>query len=243
MVKDSTSARASVKRVNAPSSPSRVGGRLRADARDGLQQLGVGGPSAGLAGWQQRRRGAVDLVNRAGESLELTHQRAHDVSARGRRLATVVRLLTRANEAERLLELARVQRRMAGNSWSYFWLCQSYLRLGRPQDAERVVPRVLEPRKTAAAAHASYLEGEIAVRPDRWQPATAAERYRSALELAAGCGMRPLLAHCHLGLGKLYGRTGKREQAQEHLATATTMYREMDMQFWREKAEGELRGS
>ena len=41
--------------------------------------------------------------------------------------------------------------------------------------------------------------------------------------------MRPLVAHCHLGLGKLYRRTGKREQAQEHLTTATTMYREMDM--------------
>ena len=49
--------------------------------------------------------------------------------------------------------------------------------------------------------------------------------------------MRPLVAHCHLGLGKLYRRTGKREQAQEHLATATTMYREMDMRFWLEQAE------
>jgi hypothetical protein len=54
-------------------------------------------------------------------------------------------------------------------------------------------------------------------------------------------GLRPLLAHCHLGLGKLYRRTGKREQAQEHLATATTMYREMDMRFWLEKAEVEMR--
>ena len=41
--------------------------------------------------------------------------------------------------------------------------------------------------------------------------------------------MRPLVAHCHLGLGKLYRRTGKREEAREHLTTATTMYREMDM--------------
>jgi hypothetical protein len=54
-------------------------------------------------------------------------------------------------------------------------------------------------------------------------------------------GMRPLVAHCHFGLGKLYGRTGKREQAQEHLATATTMYREMGMTYWLEKAEAELK--
>jgi hypothetical protein len=49
-----------------------------------------------------------------------------------------------------------------------------------------------------------------------------------------------LVAHCHLGLGTLYRRTGKREQAQEHLATATTMYREMDMRFWLEQAQAEM---
>ena len=48
------------------------------------------------------------------------------------------------------------------------------------------------------------------------------------------------MAHCHLGLGKLYRRTIKREQAQEHLATATTMYREMGMTYWLEKAEREV---
>ena len=53
--------------------------------------------------------------------------------------------------------------------------------------------------------------------------------------------MRPLVAHCHLGLGKLHSSTGKRDQAREHLTTATTMYREMDMRFWLEKAEVEMR--
>jgi len=48
---------------------------------------------------------------------------------------------------------------------------------------------------------------------------------------------RDLFAHCHLGLGRLYRRTGQREQAQEHLTTATTMYREMGMTYWLEKAE------
>ncbi len=49
--------------------------------------------------------------------------------------------------------------------------------------------------------------------------------------------MRPLLAHCHLGLGKLYHRTGDRPKAQDHLTTAATMYREMDMGFWLAQAE------
>jgi hypothetical protein len=52
--------------------------------------------------------------------------------------------------------------------------------------------------------------------------------------LSVGCAI-------HLGPGKLYRRTDKREQAQEHLATATTMYREMGMTYWHEKAEAEVR--
>ena len=51
--------------------------------------------------------------------------------------------------------------------------------------------------------------------------------------------MRPLVAHCHLGLGKLYGRTGDHPKANGHLTTATTMYGEMGMAFWLEKAEAE----
>jgi len=54
-------------------------------------------------------------------------------------------------------------------------------------------------------------------------------------------GLRPLAAHCHLGLGKLFRRTGAREQTQEHLATATTMYREMGMTYGLEQAEAELK--
>jgi hypothetical protein len=53
--------------------------------------------------------------------------------------------------------------------------------------------------------------------------------------------MRPLVAHCRLSLGALYRRTGDQAKAEEHLTTATTMYREMGMTFWLEKAEAELR--
>jgi hypothetical protein len=43
--------------------------------------------------------------------------------------------------------------------------------------------------------------------------------------------MRPLVARCHLGLGKLYRRTAHRERAREDLAIAATMFREMNVQF------------
>jgi len=52
--------------------------------------------------------------------------------------------------------------------------------------------------------------------------------------------MRPYVAHCHYGIGKLHGRAGHETQALEHLTTAGAMYREMDMQFWLEKVSAEL---
>ena len=58
------------------------------------------------------------------------------------------------------------------------------------------------------------------------------------MSLAEELGMRPLVARCHLGLAKLSRLTGNRHLAEEHLATATTMFREMDMRFWLE-AEAE----
>jgi hypothetical protein len=47
------------------------------------------------------------------------------------------------------------------------------------------------------------------------------------------------VAHCHLGLGKLCRDTGKSQEAQERLTTATAMYRDMAMRFWLEHREGD----
>jgi hypothetical protein len=54
--------------------------------------------------------------------------------------------------------------------------------------------------------------------------------------------MRPFIAHCYLGLGNLYRRTGNDAQAEEHPSAVTTMYREMGMTYWLERAEQEREG-
>jgi len=53
-------------------------------------------------------------------------------------------------------------------------------------------------------------------------------------------GMRPLQAHCHLGLGMLCTRSGQQEQARAHLSAAVDLYRAMEMTFWLPQAESEL---
>jgi hypothetical protein len=68
----------------------------------------------------------------------------------------------------------------------------------------------------------------------------AEKHYRQAVTLAEELGLRPLLAHCHLAFGERYQR-GARQPARDHLATAVTMFGEMDMRYWREHAEAELK--
>jgi hypothetical protein len=73
-------------------------------------------------------------------------------------------------------------------------------------------------------------------------PATARadEAYQQALIIAEELKIRPLQAHCHLGLGKLYRRIGRLDEARAELATAVAMLREMGMAFWLPEEEWEL---
>ena len=84
------------------------------------------------------------------------------------------------------------------------------------------------------------LLGEIASHHDNPDVATAEAHYGAAMTLASELSMRPLIAHCHLGLGKVHRRTGDGVKAQEHLTTAMAMYREMRMDFWLEKAKAAM---
>jgi len=52
--------------------------------------------------------------------------------------------------------------------------------------------------------------------------------------------MRPLQAHCHRGLGTLYAKTGRPEQAHTELVAAIDLYCAMDMTFWLPQAEAAL---
>src|SRR5207344_3112642 len=126
--------------------------------------------------------------------------------------------------------------------WDYCSLGRAGLLLGRLDEAQRLADRAIEssPRHHGFAAHALRLLGDIATHPDRFDAERGEAHYREALALAAPRGMRPLVAHCHLGLGLLSRHIGKREQSHEHLITAATMYRDMEMRFWLEKAETEM---
>jgi tetratricopeptide (TPR) repeat protein len=120
-------------------------------------------------------------------------------------------------------------------------LGEAYLLAGRPADATRIAQDGLAAARQrgerGVEGRVLRLLGDIAAHPDRFEFDVAQAHYRQALSLAEELGLRPLVAHCHLGLGKLYRRMGKPHQAAEHLTPAATMFGEMDMPHWREQAE------
>jgi class 3 adenylate cyclase/tetratricopeptide (TPR) repeat protein len=121
--------------------------------------------------------------------------------------------------------------------------CRSrgYLLAGRLEEAHTLAERMLAlaraHQERGNEAYALCLLGEIAARRDLLESTLAEAHYRQALGLANELGMRPLVAHCHHGLGTLYAKVGQQEQARTELATAVEMYRGMEMTFWLPQTE------
>jgi tetratricopeptide (TPR) repeat protein len=132
-----------------------------------------------------------------------------------------------------------------GKSLRTIWLSEAYLLAGREADARAAAQRALAlARQHKERGHEAYtlrLLGEIAAREDPLDIGKAENHYRQALALAEELGMRPLIAHCHVGLGKLYRRRGDLRLAKQNLDEGVAMMREMEMGLWLERAEAELK--
>src|SRR5262249_11857001 len=120
-------------------------------------------------------------------------------------------------------------------------LGEAHLLAGRLEEAHALAERTLAlTREHGERGHPAYalrLLGEIAARREPPEVEQAAAHYHQALALAETLGMRPLVAHCHRGLGRLYATTGQGEQACIALSTALTLSRDMDMTFWLPQTE------
>jgi len=158
------------------------------------------------------------------------------------RLGDATESLSRLREGERLLA-DRSARGRSGLGSVYASLGHACLLLGRLDDAQRFAERSMASvsGRIDFVPYTLHLLGDIASHPDRFDAARGEAHYRDALGLAEPRGMRPLVAHCHFGLGRLHTRAGRGEPAAMHLETAATMYRDMDMLFWLDKVEAESR--
>jgi tetratricopeptide (TPR) repeat protein len=108
------------------------------------------------------------------------------------------------------------------------------------QHARQALNLARQHKERGNEARALHQLGVVHAHADPPDATQAEAYYHQALTLANELGMRPLQAHCHRGLGMLYGKTGRREQARTALATAIELYRAMDMTFWLPQAEAAL---
>ena len=157
-------------------------------------------------------------------------------------------LAGRVAEALPLLQQAAAQDTSRGISAAHArwvaYLSEAYLLTGHLEEATGLARSALALARDRKArgneAYALRLLGEIHAHQDPPTVEAAEAAYQQSLALAEELGMRPLLAHCYLGLGSLYTKVGRPAQARVALSTAIELFHAMEMAFWLPRAEGTL---
>jgi tetratricopeptide (TPR) repeat protein len=191
------------------------------------------------------RKGAIDkAISLLEHDLELCrtwsiHQNIPRVAAA---LGCTYAAAGRAGEALPLLDLVNARARHPA---TLVHLHQGYLLIGKLGESLSLASEALDlSRRHGERSYEAlvlYVLGEIALNANPVDVDKAEDHYHQALALADGLKMRPLVAHCHVGLGKLYQRAGNLEQPKLHLTNGVAMMREMEMGLWLEQAEAELK--
>jgi tetratricopeptide (TPR) repeat protein len=131
--------------------------------------------------------------------------------------------------------------RLAFLSLSTAWLSEGHLLLGNLEKADVLAERALKiAKKHKEHAHEAWalkLLGDVAMghKPPKTQHAES--YYRHAYVVSLELGMRPLQAHCHRGLAKVYAALGATEQARAETMAANDLYRSMEMTLWLNRAD------
>jgi tetratricopeptide (TPR) repeat protein len=187
---------------------------------------------------------AITALERSRELSQVWNFRVHRYHATAR-LSYAYALSGRVAEAVLLLEQAL--RLVGGRGWNALgevFLSEVYLLAGRREEAIQLAEHTLadasELHLRGKQAWTLRLLGVIHAQSNPPAVELAETFYRQALTGAEELGMRPLQAHCHLGLGTLYVATGQQKQARVELSAATKLYRAMEMTFWLPQAEAAL---
>src|SRR5262245_29377430 len=181
------------------------------------------------------------------EAAEIPVQRAQIVSG----LAASYAFVGRFDEALRLLESttdrsawmtgAGSGQMPLGRGMGMVWEVETYMLAGRHSEAEALARRALavlaESKHRGSEAWLRYLLGDLPARHHPVDLMHAEVSYKEALTLAQELGMRPVQAHCCLGIGRVHARLNDVEKARSELLAAAELYRVMSMPFWASKAE------
>ena len=125
------------------------------------------------------------------------------------------------------------------------FLGEAHLEAGRREHAIELARRALDlARGHQERGHEAWtlrLLAETAARRDPPAIGEAEAFFGQSIALSKELGMRPLLARCSLGLGRLYRQIGEASKARERLIEADALFSAMEMEFWREQSQAELK--
>ncbi len=145
---------------------------------------------------------------------------------------------------EEAVRQADTMRLMFGHSRRKADLGEAYRLAGRIDEATALARDALRLSQVhgerGSEAWALRLLGEIASQRTHLDVDETEGYYGQAQRLAATLGMRPLVAHCRLGLGRLYQRMASRPQSLEQFTAAVAMFRDLGMSVWQAQAEAGL---
>jgi tetratricopeptide (TPR) repeat protein len=133
---------------------------------------------------------------------------------------------------------------LRGLAYRVAWLSEVCRLAGRGEEAWQHARQALDlarqHKEHGDEAVALHQLGVVQAHADPLDAEQAEVHYQQAMTLADYLGMRPLVAHCHHGLGMLYHQIGRDEQALTELSAAIDLYRVMEMTFWLDRAEAGL---
>ena len=149
----------------------------------------------------------------------------------------------KVTEAIQSLERLRKSAESSNNMrWQPFYsahLAEAYGHFGRTEEAVTTARHAIDLSRQselpAQEAWSHYTLGRILARQGQADRKDTREELEESLRLARELGMRPLEAQCLLELGLLPALAP--EERSEYLATATRMFDEIGMEFWRETSE------
>jgi tetratricopeptide (TPR) repeat protein len=121
------------------------------------------------------------------------------------------------------------------------WLSEALLRAGRVEEATELATRAMDlaqaHKERGNRAWILWLQGEVDAHPAAGRLERATAHYQRAADEAGALELRPLRAHCLLGLGTLHAGAGRREEARLALRRAVELFRDMEAPFWLSRAQ------
>jgi tetratricopeptide (TPR) repeat protein len=145
---------------------------------------------------------------------------------------------------EEAVEQGAAMKMLGTHSLLLISLGEGYLLADRLGDAtvtaEQALRLAREHGERGHEARALLLLADLALRSAPPDTVSAMGQAAQALALAGELELRPLIAHCHLTLGRAAHLAGQVDSAERHLTAAAALFRETGMELWRSEAESDL---